>query len=183
MGRAVRILRRVATIVSAALFVATLAAAFGSRDRNRGISWGDPVNATAHSVWFTGGEVLVESLTAALPGPPMMSDVSTYAFDGWGLHLHKWTTLSNPFDWNQSPIAYGYRTECWFTIAWPLGLSAILPAAWGGRVWRRRTRGHRRRAGGRCLHCNYDLRATPGRCPECGAVSAGANGNGEAQRR
>jgi hypothetical protein len=51
---------------------------------------------------------------------------------------------------------------------WLVALAAaVLPAMWVGRLLRRR-----RRAGtGRCLHCGYDLRASPERCPECGASS------------
>jgi hypothetical protein len=51
---------------------------------------------------------------------------------------------------------------CW-SVAAPL---TILPASWAV-AWRRARRG---RAAGMCPLCGYDLRATPARCPECGAA-------------
>ncbi len=52
---------------------------------------------------------------------------------------------------------------------WPLGTAAVaLPVVVAVSVRRRR----RTPMAGRCRRCGYDLRATPGRCPECGAVPA-----------
>jgi predicted Zn-ribbon and HTH transcriptional regulator len=52
---------------------------------------------------------------------------------------------------------------------WPLAaVATVLPAIWVGKFHRRRLRV----ALGQCAACGYDLRATPERCPECGAVSA-----------
>ena len=62
-----------------------------------------------------------------------------------------------------------YRVVLMIHDAWLLFLGALLPSGW---LLRRNRRGHRA-AMGLCPACGYDLRATPDRCPECGAVPAG----------
>ena len=59
----------------------------------------------------------------------------------------------------------------WYIDLWKLVLaSAGLPAVWLVRtLW-----GRASRLPGHCRHCNYDLRATPHRCPECGTIPAKA---------
>ena len=59
--------------------------------------------------------------------------------------------------------------QCWMVIV-PGGYLALLtaiPAAAGLTAWWRRRRWGVK---GRCLRCGYDLRATPGKCPECGTT-------------
>lgn len=56
---------------------------------------------------------------------------------------------------------------------WPVVLAtSILPLRWSAR----RLRTHSRSRLARCVECGYDLRTTPGRCPECGRIPAGVNG-------
>jgi hypothetical protein len=60
-------------------------------------------------------------------------------------------------------------------FAWIAGGCSVFFALVGvvaNAPWSRRSRMLR----GRCEHCGYDLRATPDRCPECGAVPASAAG-------
>lgn len=57
-------------------------------------------------------------------------------------------------------------------VALLIGVTAILPVTWWVVIYRRRHRREKWAAEERCLMCGYDLRATPGRCPECGTPVA-----------
>jgi hypothetical protein len=62
---------------------------------------------------------------------------------------------------------YELRAPFWFLSL----VTLLMPAAWAkGRVAENRR--SRRALRGLCPRCGYDLRATPDRCPECGAVHA-----------
>lgn len=85
-----------------------------------------------------------------------------------------------PFQWEAAGFAYGKGivpsgssatlTARVFLVphAFVAVTFAALPALWLRGVLRHRVR-RRRIAGGLCARCGYDLRASPGNCPECGA--------------
>ena len=72
-----------------------------------------------------------------------------------------------PFPVVYTGDSYGARFPYWVAFA----LTAI-PALPGLFAFARRRRAKARRAACLCPLCGYDLRATPDRCPECGAITA-----------
>ena len=98
--------------------------------------------------------------------------------DGWHLYTdtsapdYEWTYFCR-LGWEEARFGrrgrQGYMRTLTFPYAVLLALVVALPAlGWCSR----RIRG-RQPPVGICAVCGYDLRATPNRCPECGAAGAG----------
>ncbi|HEX4797242.1 MAG TPA: hypothetical protein VH370_25840 [Humisphaera sp.] len=88
----------------------------------------------------------------------------------WGFAVYLRRTIGRPAgNWSKG----GRSLLIVWTPYWGVTLVAgILPACWlGWAIVRARRRAHLKRDG-LCPACGYDLRATPGRCPECGKVPA-----------
>jgi hypothetical protein len=68
------------------------------------------------------------------------------------------------------PLRKGFLAEehLWISYAYPTLLFALAPLAWLRRFARQRAA----KRAGHCQGCGYDLRASPQRCPECGAIPA-----------
>ena len=83
---------------------------------------------------------------------------------GWGnVHYQGTSGQGALISWRLRGFWIAYRTL--------VIVSAPLSILWLLRRWRAARRRHRTRsriAAGQCSSCGYDLRASPGRCPECG---------------
>ncbi|MDB5320159.1 MAG: hypothetical protein JWN40_1790 [Phycisphaerales bacterium] len=80
-----------------------------------------------------------------------------------GLPVRRWQPVRT-FDVNNSLHRTAYVVVPHWTLAAALAAGPLMSL-------RRRFVRRRRQSTGLCPVCGYDLRATPGRCPECGMIS------------
>jgi hypothetical protein len=71
---------------------------------------------------------------------------------------------------NKAPGLFGSDVKALVVPYWALALVTALPPSARARALVDR---RRRQRSALCRRCGYDLRATPGRCPECGDAVAG----------
>jgi hypothetical protein len=99
-----------------------------------------------------------------------LSHIATEAYWYPPSHPTFWERIgfrSVPYDGARSHVERRREQAEFYAPHWAAALTTALPPA----IWLRRHRARRnRRRRGLCIGCGYDLRATPDRCPECGAV-------------
>ena len=78
-----------------------------------------------------------------------------------------WTRRGFAVEWGTGTVAGGIVLATPYWAPWLISTPAPLWLLWR---WRRRRRAAALGRAGRCVHCGYDLRASGGRCTECGRV-------------
>jgi hypothetical protein len=184
--------RRLFTLLSALSLVLCLAAvgmgvrSSGTHDQVWHLTWGAPEPDGYHRRAIRGVRssrgVLTVYLNVDRVSTALVADRQSFFFgeglDGFHWHADPYGVAGDPrfarfVLYNREMYAERPPREwrsSWGTVVTVTGL---LPSAWLLDRFRRARRDER----GQCRSCGYDLRATPGRCPECGTVPGATRRN------
>jgi hypothetical protein len=102
-------------------------------------------------------------LVAGLPPP------SEWHLCGFGVERH--AQMIGVGNWEGPSSGTAIIVPYWFVALLSMISAVMSGISMGGKI-----RTARRVRTGHCLACGYDLRATPDRCPECGAIPVGVKG-------
>lgn len=135
-----------------------------------GVGWGDGTRGRAYSIEAVGAIVLrtASGMKAAPPGSYAFGVQMLKQFDRANIQYRRWNMTAG--EQTAAPVLGSFaevRIAPGWTMFLSLAMAALCIAQW-------RKQRQMARDTGCCLHCGYDLRATPNRCPECGRVPAKA---------
>lgn len=180
--------RRILTFFSALSLILCLAVCglwvfYGSREVGVELFEAEDLRIKRLALVYSAGTIQVHQ-TALFP--PLSPESSAgFKEHGWRLELRSSMQPSSPlhdrafatragFDWGQeilrdengglSDVVDAVAIPAWLLIVVSLALPVLKVLAWRHSA--------QAAAHGLCRQCGYDLRATPGRCPECGRGAA-----------
>jgi len=120
------------------------------------------------SIYAQGGTLLLvwERSVLDRADVPRGTNSAAYKRSLIGFGTERWQQSHN-YPVEKGAITYGTDFKAYFCPLWSCALLfLLLPLLELPRM----TRNFRRRRRGLCLICGYDLRASPSKCPECGAA-------------
>jgi hypothetical protein len=160
------------------------------------VLWARSYTSTDQLVWRRiDGTRFIQSARGHLWLQVNLVDLSAFAAHDFGLEYRRFEPVSPPhflFSYlvPDAPLTRGVGFRWggfeWYTLENRNGIAiatgvarsssvalvtAVLPLAWTTSRARSYVRQRRRRRAGLCAACGYDLRASPERCPECGAAA------------
>jgi hypothetical protein len=133
----------------------------------------EPGWARESAAWGSSRTWSVDEPSSLVPGQnaiikiDMVGEMNVWSPPAHGFMGVRWESAT----YQETPPMYVTSAAVrWCRLAVPLWLAlvvfAVLPVAWVFSWFRGRSRGRE----GLCAVCGYDLRASSGRCPECGNV-------------